>query len=655
MQNNRWNKKLDWVKSGSTSPFIYYQQNRTEIYNENRFISVGDIYFKLNKYLTGVTFTYVTSLNDVYNMNNLLTGDGYSLVNMYNEYNMPNTDGSNGQVMTTNGAGDGIWDDVNIVQIQNDVDNFYIVNEETFGVLSNASLKINGNNWPVNQTDGNFDVNSGITFPATFEVSRSGFDTRTFSFDTNAGLYMVKKFGLRDSSEASNISFQFFAPDQTTVLSDRWISVIKGSGANRTLAGRGMTNSLGLITYTLASQESGYDFNVFVPGTDFGDSNVQYTYDSVTVTVNAPRNEANNNIISSPSGFNIDVGGLGLQTISGQSSFPFSTIFILGNTLDAYTLRVVDNNATLQQYFARNYIMQAKGNTSSITITPYLIDIDEGVLVNLLVVDQPTNTTVPDIRVTILVGIDNVLRVVEDTTTDSSGIAQLVMLAQKQYDLSITSPNQDTNYLSGQISAASSTPTFFINFTSSDQNFTTNTIRVSFAPKKDTVSGTNQVFDVNVNADFNISGILVQAIDNNRVVSSSSSTSNTFNTSFNLTLADFNSGQIVIRVTVITSDQNAVINKSYIITSIGSGGLLNLVGLREDSSPNNLIIFAIIGLVGLVVVMGPGLSGNSDAQVFVGAVGLGLMAFLFFRDFFPYIVGAVFAGAIAWMWVRTQR
>jgi len=88
MQNNIWNRRLDWIKSGITSPFIYYQQNRTEIYNENRFISVSDIYFRLNKYLTGVTFTYVNNLDDIYNMENLLTGDGYSLVNMYNEYDV---------------------------------------------------------------------------------------------------------------------------------------------------------------------------------------------------------------------------------------------------------------------------------------------------------------------------------------------------------------------------------------------------------------------------------------------------------------------------------------------------------------------------------------------------------------------------------------
>jgi len=44
MQKNKWSRKFDWIKSGST----YYQVNRSEQYNENRFIAVGDIYFKLN-------------------------------------------------------------------------------------------------------------------------------------------------------------------------------------------------------------------------------------------------------------------------------------------------------------------------------------------------------------------------------------------------------------------------------------------------------------------------------------------------------------------------------------------------------------------------------------------------------------------------------
>ena len=83
MQKNKWNKKVDWIKNDST----YIQQSRTELYDENKVIAVGDIYFRLNKYLTGVTFTYINSLNDIYKKD-LLTGDGYSIVNMYNEYDV---------------------------------------------------------------------------------------------------------------------------------------------------------------------------------------------------------------------------------------------------------------------------------------------------------------------------------------------------------------------------------------------------------------------------------------------------------------------------------------------------------------------------------------------------------------------------------------
>ena len=87
MQKNIWSRNIDWVKSGSTSPFFYVKQNRFETYDDKKIISVGDIYFRLNKYLTGVTFTYINSLNNIYKKD-LLTGDGYSLVNMYNEYDI---------------------------------------------------------------------------------------------------------------------------------------------------------------------------------------------------------------------------------------------------------------------------------------------------------------------------------------------------------------------------------------------------------------------------------------------------------------------------------------------------------------------------------------------------------------------------------------
>ena len=83
MQKNKWNRKLDWIKSDN----VYIQDNRIEKYDENKVIAVGDIYFRLNKYLTGVTFTYINNLENIYKID-LLTGDGYSIYNMYNEYDI---------------------------------------------------------------------------------------------------------------------------------------------------------------------------------------------------------------------------------------------------------------------------------------------------------------------------------------------------------------------------------------------------------------------------------------------------------------------------------------------------------------------------------------------------------------------------------------
>ena len=87
MQKNRWSRKFDWIEVPGDSGTTYVQQTRSVKYDEDKFIAVGDIYFKLNKYLTGVTFTYINSLNDIYKRD-LLTGDGYSIVNMYNEYDV---------------------------------------------------------------------------------------------------------------------------------------------------------------------------------------------------------------------------------------------------------------------------------------------------------------------------------------------------------------------------------------------------------------------------------------------------------------------------------------------------------------------------------------------------------------------------------------
>lgn len=83
MKRDKWNINFDWVQSGET----WVQIDRNEQYDENRFISINDIYFKNQKYLSGVSYTYINKLEDIYKRD-LLTGDGYSLYNMYNEYDI---------------------------------------------------------------------------------------------------------------------------------------------------------------------------------------------------------------------------------------------------------------------------------------------------------------------------------------------------------------------------------------------------------------------------------------------------------------------------------------------------------------------------------------------------------------------------------------
>jgi len=83
MKSGKYRTKFNWIQQDS----VWIQQDINEQYNENRFISINDIYFKNQKYLDGVSYTYINNLNDIYKRD-LLTGDGYSLLNMYNEYDI---------------------------------------------------------------------------------------------------------------------------------------------------------------------------------------------------------------------------------------------------------------------------------------------------------------------------------------------------------------------------------------------------------------------------------------------------------------------------------------------------------------------------------------------------------------------------------------
>ena len=61
--------------------------NRYDSYTSGNTQKIDDTYFKYQQCLNGICYNYIKNINDIYNVS-LMTGDGNSINNMYNEYNI---------------------------------------------------------------------------------------------------------------------------------------------------------------------------------------------------------------------------------------------------------------------------------------------------------------------------------------------------------------------------------------------------------------------------------------------------------------------------------------------------------------------------------------------------------------------------------------
>lgn len=522
-----------------------------------------------------------------------------------------------------------------------------VVDEETGNAIQ-PTISINGINFDVN-ANGYFDVNtSSITFPASISMSLTGYDSRTFIFASTQGLTNDSILGLRTDTESKDISFIFYAPDEVSPLPNTYISIKK----NGVLSGRGLTSSSAGVSFNLAPQDSQYSFKIYSTGSD---TTLLYTYSSITVSVNQPKDEETNTTISG--GFDLDIGGLGLQNYSNQSSFPLSSIIIIGNTADVYTLRVQDTNIVAHQYFARQYILQEKGDITSLTINPYLLKITNGILVNIKVIDISTNLTVPGVRVILSTGINGSFTTVEDRITDALGIAQVVMLSQKDYTVDVSSQNNDTNYFSNIISPTTQTITIAINHSNSNSIYNQRLINISIGPVGDSfvANGATQQIDFNVSANFDINSISVYSLDNNIVRNVVHSTSNPFNSNITINLNQFDTNTVFIKVVVATIDYNATLTKTYHVLGSSQGGVLGFRNIQQSLSTISIATIIFMILIGCIFFIGPGTYGNNDAQIFPIAIIGGILFYILLPSFILYYMGALLAGGFAWLWTRSAR
>lgn len=187
MQRNKWNRKLEWVKKDD----MYIQQNKVETYDENKFIAIGDIYFRFNKYLTGVTFTYINTLTDIYKKD-LLTGDGNCIYNMYNEYDVIDRVMKNFVCVE-------IASNINIDlnKQQNIIDNIKI-KPNYLVLLKNQDNVIENDIYIVNKN--NFLINS--------EILSSKDKSNKFSCSVKSGTNKDKQFFLKDNGVDFPIFFE---------------------------------------------------------------------------------------------------------------------------------------------------------------------------------------------------------------------------------------------------------------------------------------------------------------------------------------------------------------------------------------------------------------------------------------------------------------
>lgn len=532
---------------------------------------------------------------------------------------------------------------------------FLPIDENTL-VPVNYSAEINGVAWGLD-TNGGFDINSEVTFPATIKLTATGYLDRIFYYDTNIDIYDYNILGMRKDTEAKYIDFQFFATDEETKLTNRVINVIRQDQTNiiKILSGRKKTNSNAVINFSLGPQDSSYDFNIFKANTDYGDTNIEYTYGSVSVTVNRPKDEATTNDIAG--GFDIDIGGLGLQNYSNQNSFPFTSIFILGNTVDVYSMRVVDNNSSGQLYFPRLYIMQAKGDETSVTIQPYLITLADGIPVNMVVKNISDERTLPNIRLQMKTGLGGQLVVVEDQLTNATGAAPFTFISKREYQIDVTNENQDINYFSGIFTSTHDSFTIWINDDTTSFGGNNNDVNVVWSPTTNYIDGNSQLVTATVNANFPVSYIQIYGIDANVIVDT-----NVLLTGFiidlNLQLENYDKNQVLIRLDIVpTIGQNVMVTQFYTIGTTPPQTIDYLRKLKTSFNPISLFVVILILLLAGVTLLGNSIFGSNESQVFFIGLLACLLFFIFFYEevYIRVLLAAIVISASAWFWTRSNK
>lgn len=241
---------------------------------------------------------------------------------------------------------------------------------------------------------------------------------RVWSFNLTS--FLDENLLLLPTVLGKDINFQFFEPNQTSLLSSALVEIQKE--ANGKLAGRLQTNGLGHATFFLNPNDFNYLFSI-----DAADGN-HYDYNAAVVTTKIPINVVSGGLISP---FSIFVSGVRDASFLGLAANYDINIFT--ETFEYYLFTVSCGTG----YYQTSQAIKLQGNPSTYSYQPYCVPNDGNNLeVTIYTIDNQENrASLPGVLIESYTDVNGILTLVESKESDGTGVALMHFVFGRSYVL----------------------------------------------------------------------------------------------------------------------------------------------------------------------------------------------------------------------------
>ena len=319
---------------------------------------------------------------------------------------------------------DGIFEsDINcqIVNVNYGVFGVHFYDENTGIDFVPTTLTVNGTSY-VSSVESNGQLTLNIidfTQPVTIIASSATYTEREWVFDLDIVTDYNYSLAMLEDANGGIINFKFYDTDESTILANATIQVMI-EAVN--YASSKQTNASGEVSFFLNPDDANYSFHIIKA------DETTLDYYQPTVTIKIPKDEETLATLTAEA-FDVQLGGVASRSYLGNTTDLVFKIF--PNTVDYYQAQVDYNSAA---YLSRTYSFKTKGDTSTITIQPYLPKTANGATIYFYVIDSVNSDSIEGVLVEasrtggVLAG-----KTVEQEHTDSSGAAIFSLLINEQY------------------------------------------------------------------------------------------------------------------------------------------------------------------------------------------------------------------------------